>query len=119
MCWTLLIERKIPVGGKGKRMLENLAGRVENRRRIHGLSKGGPLGVGFECLAQTLQKGTPFMTSTKYSGMDVHQEIILIAAMNSVGKVVMECVIETKASTILQFIHGLRGDLHVTFEVST
>jgi hypothetical protein len=29
---------------------------------------------------------------------------------------VMECVIETKASTILQFIHGLRGDLHVTFE---
>jgi hypothetical protein len=31
--------------------------------------------------------------------------------MNSVGKVVMECVIETKASTILQFIQGLRGDL--------
>jgi len=29
---------------------------------------------------------------------------------------VMECVIETKASTILQFIDGLRGDLRVTFE---
>jgi hypothetical protein len=26
----------------------------------------------------------------------------------------MECVIETKASTIVQFIDGLRGDLHPT-----
>jgi hypothetical protein len=31
----------------------------------------------------------------------------------------MECVIETKASTILQFIDGLRGDLRVTFEEGT
>ncbi len=59
------------------------------------------------------------MTSTKYIGMDVHKESISIAVMNSVGKVVMECVIETKASMILQFIHGLRGDLHVTFEEGT
>src|ERR1700726_3355181 len=59
------------------------------------------------------------MTSTKYIGMDVHKESISIAVMNSVGKVVMECVIETKASTILQFIDGLRGDLHVTFEEGT
>jgi transposase len=59
------------------------------------------------------------MTSTKYIGMDVHKESISIAVMNSVGKVVMECVIETKASTILQFIHGLRGDLQVTFEEGT
>ncbi|HEX8814514.1 MAG TPA: transposase [Terriglobales bacterium] len=42
-----------------------------------------------------------------------------IAVMNSVGKVVMECVIETKASTILQFIDGLRGDVHVTLEEGT
>jgi hypothetical protein len=39
--------------------------------------------------------------------------------MNSAGKLVMECVIETKASTILQFILGLSGDLHVTFEEGT
>ncbi len=31
----------------------------------------------------------------------------------------MERVIETKASTLLQFIHGLRGDLQVTFEEGT
>jgi hypothetical protein len=35
------------------------------------------------------------------------------------GKVVMECVIETNASTILQFIHGLGGDVHLTFEEGT
>src|SRR6267154_6775179 len=59
------------------------------------------------------------MTSTKYIGMDVHTESISIAVRNSVGKVVMECVIETKASTILQFIDGLSGDLRVTFEEGT
>jgi hypothetical protein len=31
----------------------------------------------------------------------------------------MECVIETKANIILDFIHGLRGELHVTFEEGT
>ena len=59
------------------------------------------------------------MISTKYIGMDVHKESISIAVMNSVGKVVMECVIETKASIILQFFNGLTGDLHVTFEEGT
>src|ERR1700682_6093532 len=55
----------------------------------------------------------------KYIGMDVHKETISIAVMNSDGKVVMESIIETKASTILQSIQGIRGDLHVTFEEGT
>jgi hypothetical protein len=55
------------------------------------------------------------MTSIQYFGMDVHKESISIAVINAAGKIVMECVIETKASIILQFVHGLRGDLHVTF----
>ena len=59
------------------------------------------------------------MTSTKYIGLDVHKESISIAVLNSAGKAVMECVIETKASTILQFIHGLGGDVHLTFEEGT
>src|SRR5260370_7001545 len=59
------------------------------------------------------------MTSAKYIGMDVHTESISVAVRNSVGKVVMECVSETKASTILQFIDGLRGHLRVTFEEGT
>jgi hypothetical protein len=59
------------------------------------------------------------MTSTKYIGMDVHKESISIAVRNDAGKIVMECVIETKANIILDFIHGLRGDVHVTFEEGT
>jgi transposase len=59
------------------------------------------------------------MDSKKYIGMDVHKESISIAVMNGAGKIVMECVIETKASMILQFIDGLRGDLHVTLEEGT
>ena len=55
----------------------------------------------------------------KYIGMDVHKESISIAVRNSGGKVVMECVIETKAITILEFIHGLRGDVYATFEEGT
>jgi transposase len=59
------------------------------------------------------------MNDTKYIGMDVHRESISIAVMNSAGKIVLECVVETKASIILQFINGLRGELHVTFEEGT
>jgi transposase len=51
--------------------------------------------------------------------MDVHKDSISIAVRNAAGKIVMESVIETKASMILQFIDGLRGDLHVTFEEGT
>jgi hypothetical protein len=59
------------------------------------------------------------MERTKFVGMDVHKDAIAIAVMNSAGKVIMESIIETKAVTILQFIHGLRGDVFVTFEEGT
>ena len=59
------------------------------------------------------------MTSTQYIGMDIHQESISIAVRNAAGKIVLECVIETKANAILDFIHGLRGDLQITFEEGT
>src|ERR1700687_2579303 len=55
----------------------------------------------------------------KYIGMDVHKEAVVIAVLNSSGKLVMESIVETKASSILQFIHGLRGELHVTWEEGT
>ncbi|MCU1251004.1 MAG: hypothetical protein JWQ49_4033 [Edaphobacter sp.] len=54
------------------------------------------------------------MTTTKYIGMDVHKETISIAVINSAGKFAIECVIETKASMLLQFIDGLRGDVRVS-----
>src|SRR3989449_4433533 len=39
--------------------------------------------------------------------------------MDPRGKVVMESILETKASTILEFFAGLRGTLSVTFEEGT
>ena len=59
------------------------------------------------------------MNDAKYIGLDVHQATISVAVLDSAGKLVMECILETKAETILQFIHGLRGSLHVTFEEGT
>jgi hypothetical protein len=59
------------------------------------------------------------MESTKYIGMDVHKDAISIAVLNSSGKLVMESIIETKANTILEFVHGLRGSLYLTFEEGT
>jgi transposase len=59
------------------------------------------------------------MNDAKYIGLDVHQATISAAVLDSTGKLVMECILETKAATLLQFIHGLRGSLHVTFEEGT
>jgi transposase len=60
----------------------------------------------------------PNMSSNvkKYIGLDVHKEAIAIAVLNDAGKLVMESIIETKAATMLEFLHGLRGELHVTLE---
>jgi transposase len=65
------------------------------------------------------EKSTLFMDTSKYIGMDVHKETISIAVLNSAGRLVMECVIETKGSTSIQFVQGLRGNLHVTLEEGT
>src|SRR6202158_4631646 len=59
------------------------------------------------------------MNDANYIALDVHQATISVAVLNSSGKLVMECVIETKTATILQLIQGLRGSLHVTFEEGT
>src|SRR5678809_1497870 len=55
----------------------------------------------------------------KYIGLDVHTEAVVIAVRNNSGKLVMESIVETQASSILQFMHGLRGELHVTWEEGT
>src|ERR1700724_4432430 len=59
------------------------------------------------------------MNDAKYIGMDVHQATISVAVRDSRGNLVMEAILETKADTILEFIHGLRGSLSVTFEEGT
>ena len=59
------------------------------------------------------------MNDAKYIGLDVHQATVSVAVLDSTGKLGMEAIVETKAETILQFLHGLRGSLHVTFEEGT
>jgi len=59
------------------------------------------------------------MNDAKYIGLDVHQATISVAVRDSAGKLVMEAILETKAETTLQFLRGVRGSLHVTFEEGT
>ena len=59
------------------------------------------------------------MNDAKYIGLDVHQATISVAVLDCSGKLVMEAIVETKAETILQCMHGLRGSLHVTLEEGT
>ena len=58
-------------------------------------------------------------SNVKYIGLDVHKEAISIAVLNGAGKLVMESILETKAVTLVQFLQGLRGELHVTLEEGT
>src|SRR5881296_106383 len=64
-------------------------------------------------------KGAPSMSGEKYIGMDVHQATISVAVLDSRGKLIMESILETKATTILEFLQGLHGSLSVTFEEGT
>jgi transposase len=59
------------------------------------------------------------MKSLKYIGMDVHLATISIVVLNAAGKLIMEVTIETQTAAILDFIGGVSGTLHVTFEEGT
>src|SRR5438132_1874541 len=59
------------------------------------------------------------MNQEKYIGMEVHQATISVAVMDAGGKLIMECLLETKAATIVEFIRGLQGTLSLTFEEGT
>jgi transposase len=59
------------------------------------------------------------MNQEKYIGMDVHQATISVAVLDAAGKLIMECLLETKAATIIDFIRGLQGNLSLTFEEGT
>jgi hypothetical protein len=50
----------------------------------------------------TPQGGNCMSRDIKYIGMDVHMEAVVIAVLNSSGKLVTESIVETKASSILQ-----------------
>jgi transposase len=59
------------------------------------------------------------MDSVKYVGLDVHQMTISAVVLDAEGKLVMQLTMATRASAILDFIQGLRGTIHITFEEGT
>src|ERR1039458_4327163 len=56
----------------------------------------------------TTERST-LVNDEKYIGLDVHQATIVVAVMDSSGKLVMESILETKAATILQFSAAFPG----------
>jgi hypothetical protein len=48
-------------------------------------------------------------SNVKYIGLDVHKEAITVAVRNAEGKLVMESIVETKASTLLRARRSIAG----------
>ncbi len=59
------------------------------------------------------------MNIDKYVAFDVHSTTIFAAVHNVAGKCMIESVIETKAKTIRDFLRGISGRIHITFEQGT
>lgn len=57
--------------------------------------------------------------SEKYVAMDVHKASVAIGIRDGEGKYIMESIVETKAATLVEFVKGLRGTIHLTFEEGT
>src|SRR5687768_7701039 len=53
---------------------------------------------------------------TYYVGMDVHKATIVIAVLDSNGKVASQTIIETSTQAVRDFVKSLRGEVHVTFK---
>ena len=59
------------------------------------------------------------MDKIKYIGLDVHRDTISAAVLNESGRLLQQSVLMTRTAAILDFIGGVRGSLHVTFEEGT
>ena len=59
------------------------------------------------------------MDSVRYIGLDVHRDTVSAAVLDGDGKLMMQSVFATRAAAILDFMHGIKGTMHVTFEEGT
>jgi transposase len=55
----------------------------------------------------------------KYVGLDVHSATISGGYLDEKGSVMMQTVFQTKAESVRDFLGGIRGRVHVTFEQGT
>jgi hypothetical protein len=76
--------------------------------------KGRPFGV-----ASSFHQEERPMTKHKYVGLDVHQATTSIAVLDSNGKLLSQSTVQTSAQEIRDFISGLSGTIHLTFEEGT
>src|ERR1044071_8289784 len=59
------------------------------------------------------------MSDTKYVAFDVHQATISAAVLNLEGKLLTQAIMQTDATAIRDFLRGLSGRVHLTFEEGT
>lgn len=59
------------------------------------------------------------MNNEKYVAFDVHLATIAFCVVDYVGKIVSEGIFENKPEAIRDFLSGLRGRIHLTFEQGT
>ena len=57
--------------------------------------------------------------TTKYVPFDVHQATTVASVRDDSGRVLARSVLETHGPSIVEFLCGIRGALHVAFEVGT
>ena len=57
--------------------------------------------------------------TTKYVALDVHQATTVAAVREENGRVIARSVIPTEAPRLVEFLRGMRGSIHVTFEEGT
>jgi hypothetical protein len=54
--------------------------------------------------------------SEKYVAMDVHKASVVAGVRDEGGRMIGQAVVETKAQTIRDYVRGLSGTIHLTFE---
>lgn len=59
------------------------------------------------------------MSDDKYVALDVHKASVSIGIRDASGKMIGRAVVQTKAQTLIDFVKGLSGTVHLTFEEGT
>ena len=57
--------------------------------------------------------------TTKYVGLDVHQASTVASVREASGRVIARSVLPTEAGALTEFVRGMRGAVHLTFEEGT
>lgn len=57
--------------------------------------------------------------TTKYVGLDVHQETTVASVREQRGRIIARAILPTESSALMEFFSGMRGSVHVAFEEGT